>query len=111
MTVPQEDRQRNPSGYSRLEASTTVVRVFPWCSHSAKVNGFVVDPGWKPPAPFKSLPLLSFDCTLKLSCVSNLPGCGRNTVLWAMERILPVPGWIETREAPHFVGFAPAVAL
>jgi hypothetical protein len=111
MTFPHEDRQRNPSGYSRLEASTVCVMVFPWFSHSANVNGFMVDPGWKPPAPFRSLPLVSLDCTLKFSWVSNFPRCGRNTVFCAMERIFPVPGWIETREAPHFVGFAPAVAF
>ena len=31
----------------------------PSLSHSANVNGFMVEPGWKPPMPLRSLPSLS----------------------------------------------------
>ncbi len=80
----------------------------PSLSHSANVNGFMVDPGWNPPAPLRSLPCGSRASTLKFSWVSNLPSSGRNTVFWAMARIFPVPGWMVTSAAPHRSGFAPA---
>ena len=85
--------------------------VRPWCSHSANVNGFMVEPGWNPPAPLRSLPLGSLESTLKFSWVSNFPRRGRNTVFCAIARILPVPGWTVTSAAPHLAGFGPAVAF
>ena len=86
------------------------VRDLPSLSHSANVNGFMVEPGWNPPAPLRSLPLASLESTLKFSWVSNFPGAGRKTVFCAIARILPVPGAIETIAAPHLSGLAPAVA-
>ena len=85
-------------------------RDLPSLSHSANVNGFMVEPGWNPPAPLRSLPLASLESTLKFSCVSNFPGAGRKTVFCAIARILPVPGAMETIAAPHLSGLAPAVA-
>ena len=86
------------------------VRDLPSLSHSANVNGFMVEPGWNPPAPLRSLPLASLESTLKFSWVSNFPGAGRKTVFCAIARILPVPGAMETIAAPHLSGLAPAVA-
>jgi hypothetical protein len=81
----------------------------PSFSHWANVNGFIVDPVWKPPAPFRSLPCGSFASTLKFRWVSNLPGSARNTVFCAIARIFPLPGWTDTRAAPHRSGLGPAV--
>ena len=110
MVVPQEFRHWKFRGYFRTEPSTTVFMDLPSSSHWAKVNGFMVEPGWAPPRPFRSLPFSSNLSTLKLSWESNFPLAGSHDVFWAMLVILPVPGSTETRAAPHLSGFAPAAA-
>src|SRR5687768_10190609 len=83
----------------------------PSSSHWANVNGFIVEPGWAPPRPFRSLPLSSYWSTLKLIWLSNLPFPANHEVFWAMLVILPVFGSTETRAAPHLSGLAPAAPL
>ena len=79
----------------------------PSLSHWANVNGFMVEPGWNPPRPLRSLPLASRASTLKF-CSAELAVGGSHTVFWAMLMILPVFGWTDTMDAPHLSGFAPA---
>ena len=95
-------------GYRRTAPLSCVLIDLPSLSHSANVNGFIVEPGWKPPRPLRSLPLASCTSTLKFWVWSNLPSAGNQTVFWAMETILPEPGCTDTSEAPHLSGFAPA---